>query len=135
LTPTICVKDANAAIEFYKRAFGAEEAMRMPAPDGRIAHAEIVIGDSRLMLSDPFPEHGAEPAADKPWVSIHLYTPDCDAVFDRAVEGGAKVAMPLMDAFWGDRYGKLVAPFGVAWSVSTHIRDVSPEEMQEAAKK
>jgi uncharacterized glyoxalase superfamily protein PhnB len=135
ITPHLVIKGAAEAIEFYKRAFGAEEVSRMPMPDksgaSKIGHAELKIGDSLLYLADEFPDYGSVgPGATSP-VVIHLYVTDADATFDRAVEAGAKVAMPLADMFWGDRYGKLIDPFGHHWSVAEHLEDVSPEQMME----
>jgi uncharacterized glyoxalase superfamily protein PhnB len=133
ITPSLIIKGAAEAIDFYKRAFGAEEISRMamPGSDGteKIGHAELKFGDSRLMLADEFPSHGVlGPAGHSP-VTIHLYVTDVDTVFDRAVKAGATVKMPLMDMFWGDRYGKLEDPYGHSWSVATHIEDVPDEEM------
>jgi len=135
ITPHLVIKGASEAIEFYRRAFGAEELCRMPFPgaDGQVklGHAELKIGDSRLFLADEFPEHGSVgPAASSP-VTIHLNVTDADASFSRAVEAGATVAMPLADMFWGDRYGKLVDPFGHHWSIAEHLEDLTPEQMQE----
>lgn len=135
ITPHLVIQGAAEAIEFYKRAFGAEEICRMPmpGPDGqmRLGHAELKIGDSWLFLADECPEYGvAGPNGTSP-VSIHLYVPDADAVFDQAVAAGATVTMPLADMFWGDRFGKLVDPFGHHWSVATHLEDVTPEQMKE----
>jgi PhnB protein len=138
LTPCLVVKDGAAAIDFYKRAFGAEERARMPGPDGKtIMHAEIKIGDSVLMLSDEFPGMGshAPPASGANSNGIHLYVADVDVVFKRAVDAGATVTMPLADQFWGDRYGKIRDPFGHSWSLATHVKDLSPEEMQAASAK
>ena len=135
ITPSLVIKGAAEAIEFYKRAFGAEEIdrMQMPGPDGqeRIGHAELQIGDSRLFLSDEFPTYGAVGPNGSSPVTLHLYVTDADAVVDRAGEAGATVTMPLADMFWGDRYGKLTDPFGHQWSVATHIEDVPHEEMPE----
>jgi uncharacterized glyoxalase superfamily protein PhnB len=132
LTPSLTVHNATEAIEFYKRAFGAEELSRAPAPDGRrIWHAELKIGDSRLMLNDEFPEMGGgrgPRSLGGTATSLHLYVRDADAVFKRAVEAGATVSMPIMDAFWGDRYGKVTDPFGHEWGIATHKEDVSEEE-------
>jgi PhnB protein len=137
LTPHLVIKGTSEAIEFYKRAFGAEELCRMPSPapgqDGqaRIMHASLRIGDSRLFLADEFPEYcSAGPIGASP-VTIHLYVEDADAAFDSAVEAGAEVTMPLMDAFWGDRYGKLVDPFGHHWSIAQHKEDLTMEQVQE----
>lgn len=134
VTPHLVCAGAAAAIEFYKKAFGATEMMRMPAPDGRIMHACIRIGGSNVFLVDEMPEWGAlGPKALKGSpVTIHLQVEDVDAVAARAVAAGAKVTMPVADMFWGDRYGKLEDPFGHHWSVATHVRDVSPEEMKKA---
>jgi uncharacterized glyoxalase superfamily protein PhnB len=133
ITPSLIVKGAAEAIEFYKRAFGAEELgrMPMPGPDGqvKIGHAELQIGDSRLFLADEFPTHGVVGPNGSSPVTLHLYVTDADAVFNRAVAAGATVKMPLANMFWGDRYGKLVDPFGHSWSIGTHIEDVPHEEM------
>lgn len=135
ITPHLVIKGAAEAIEFYKRAFGAEELGRMPFPaeDGgvKIGHAELKIGDSRLFLADEFPEWGSLGPGENSPVTIHLYVTDADATFQQAVEAGATVRMPLEDAFWGDRYGKLVDPFGHHWSIAEHIEDLTPEQMQE----
>jgi len=132
LTPYLIVDGAAAAIGFYVRAFGAVEVMRMPAPNGRIGHAEVRIGDSHLMLADEDsstgfrgPKSGGGNA-----VSLLLYVADCDAVVDRAVAAGAKVTRPVADQFYGDRTGGILDPFGHAWYVSTHVKDVSDEEMR-----
>jgi PhnB protein len=136
VTPYLCSPKAPEAIEFYKKAFGAEELMRMPAKDGRVMHAEIRIGDSIVMLSDSFPEFGGpKPAPEGVGPALHLYVRDADAAFERAVKAGCKAAMPVTEMFWGDRFGKVVDPFGQAWSIAQHVRDVSPQEMAEAAKK
>jgi uncharacterized glyoxalase superfamily protein PhnB len=137
VTPYLVCKDAARAIEFYKKAFGAEEGGRLSAPDGKkVLHASLRIGDSALMLADEFPDWGSvgpETLNGTP-VVIHLYVKDADSVFDQAVKAGATVKMPLADMFWGDRYGQLRDPFGHVWSVATHVRDVSIEEMEQAAK-
>ena len=134
VTPHLVCAGAAKAIEFYKKAFGAEEAARLPGPDGRLMHAAVKIGDSQVMLVDEMPEWGAlGPKALKGSpVTIHLYVEDVDAFVERAVKAGAKVTMPVADQFWGDRYGKLEDPFGHHWSVATHVRDVSMEEAQKA---
>lgn len=136
VTPILVVRGAAKAIEFWKRAFGAKERFRMDAPDGRIGHAEIQVGSSILMLSDEFPERGslAPAGGANPPVNFYLYVTDCDKVFQQATQAGCTVKMPLMDMFWGDRFGTLQDPFGHVWSVATHKRDVSPEEMAKAAK-
>jgi PhnB protein len=135
ITPHLVIKGASEAIEFYKRAFGAEELYRMPfpGPDGRVTlgHAELQIGDSRLFLADEFPEHGSTGPNGSSPVTIHLYVTDADAAFTRAVEAGATVKMPLADMFWGDRYGKVVDPFGHHWSIAAHVEDLTPEQMRE----
>ena len=136
VTPHLVCAGAANAIEFYKKAFGAVESGRLPGPDGRILHAAIRIGDSTVMLVDEMPEWGAlGPNALKGSpVTLHLYVDDVDAVVARAVKTGAKVTMPVEDQFWGDRYGKIEDPFGHCWSVGTHLRDVSPDEMQKAMR-
>jgi PhnB protein len=137
VTPGLTVRGAARAIEFYTRAFGARELGRMAAPDGQtIWHAELQIGDTRLMLADEFPDMGgrAPEALGGTPVSLHLYVEDADALVQRAVEAGATVTQPLMDAFWGDRYGKLRDPFGHEWSVATHIEDVDEAEMRRRAQ-
>ena len=135
ITPHLVVKGASEAIEFYKQAFGAEEIYRMPfpGPNGQVklGHAELQIGDSRLFLADEFPQQGANAPNGSSPVSIHLFVTDADAVFGRAVESGATVSMPLANMFWGDRFGKLVDPFGHHWSIATHLEDLTPEQMQE----
>jgi uncharacterized glyoxalase superfamily protein PhnB len=135
ITPHLVVKGASEAIEFYKRAFGATELCRMPFPgqDGqvKVGHAELQFGDSKVFLADEFPEQGGlGPQGNSP-VTIHLYVTDANAAFDQAVEAGATVIMPLADMFWGDRYGKLVDPFGHHWSIAEHLEDPTPEQMQE----
>src|SRR5439155_974348 len=137
ITPHLVCAGAASAIEFYKKAFGATEKGRLPGPDGRLMHAAVRIGDSTVMLVDEMPEWGAlGPKALKGSpVTIHLYVDDVDAVVARAVKAGAKVTMPVADQFWGDRYGQLEDPFGHRWSVGTHVRDVSPQEMQKAMQK
>jgi uncharacterized glyoxalase superfamily protein PhnB len=137
ITPHIVCNGASEAIEFYKKAFGALEIARMHVPSGdKILHAMINIGDSMVMIVDEFPEWGTSgPLSLKGSpVTLHIYVDDVDAFVDRATKAGAKVTMPVEDTFWGDRYGKLEDPFGHKWSVATHIRDVSPEEMEKAAK-
>jgi uncharacterized glyoxalase superfamily protein PhnB len=135
ITPHLVIKGASEAIEFYKRAFGAEEHCRMPfpGPDGqvRVGHAELQIGNSRLYLADECPEYGATGPNGSSPVTMHLYVTDADAAFTRAVEAGATVKMPLADMFWGDRYGKVVDPFGHHWSIAEHLEDLTPEQMQE----
>ena len=137
VTPHLVCAGAADAIEFYKKAFDAAELGRLPGPQGKLMHAAIRIGDSAVMLVDEFPEMGAfgpKSLKGSP-VTIHLYVEHVDAAFERAVAAGAKVKMPLADMFWGDRYGVLEDPFGHYWSIATHVRDVSPEEMQQAMQK
>jgi PhnB protein len=137
ITPSLVVKGGLAAVEYYKTAFGAKVNTVAPGPDGKsVMHADLQIGNSRFFLGDEFPEMGAlspQSLGGSP-VSLNVYTEDCDAMFDRAVAGGAKVTMPLADQFWGDRYGKLVDPFGHHWGIATHKEDVSPEEMERRMK-
>jgi PhnB protein len=137
VTPHLVCAGAGAAIDFYKKAFGATETSRMPGPGGKLIHASIRIGDSAVMLVDEMPEWGSlGPKALKGSpVVIHLYVDDVDAFAARAVAAGAKVTMPVADMFWGDRYGQLEDPFGHRWSVATHVRDVSPADMQQAMQK
>jgi PhnB protein len=136
VTPHLVCAGAADAIEFYKKAFGAVEEARLPGPGGKLMHAMIRIGDSAVMLVDENPEWGAlgpKSLKGSP-VTIHLYVENTDVTVERAVKAGAKVTMPVADMFWGDRYGQLEDPFGHHWSVGTHIRDVSTEEMQRAMK-
>lgn len=137
VTPHLICADAARAIEFYTKAFGAEEVSRLPMPNGKLGHAMIRIGDSAIMLADEFPEWGSvSPATLKGTpVTLHLYVVNADAAFERAVAAGAQVKMPLADMFWGDRYGVLEDPFGHRWSVATHVRDVAPEEMAAAMQR
>jgi PhnB protein len=138
ITPHLVVRDAARAIEFYCSAFGAAELYRNPAPDGKsIMHAELVLGDSRFLLHDEFPDQGLlSPLAYKGTaITLHLYVPDVDSVFESAIQAGAEVLMPLADQFWGDRYGILKDPFGHKWSVATRIKDLSPKELQVQAGK
>jgi PhnB protein len=135
VTPHLVVRNAKGAIAFYKSAFGAKEKTVMPAPDGGVAHAELRIGDSLVMLADEMPAMGAsapETVGGSP-VHIFLYVPNVDKVFAQAVKAGATVTMPLTDMFWGDRYGKLNDPFGHKWALATHTEDVSPREMAKRA--
>ena len=138
LTPYLRVRGGAAAIEFYKRAFGAREVTRMSAPDpAKVLHAELVIGDSRLMLGDEAPEMNAlsPQSVGGTGSGVFLYVEDVDAVYARAVEAGARGDMPPQDMFWGDRYGKLTDPFGHEWSIGTHVEDVSDEEIARRAAK
>jgi PhnB protein len=131
LTPFLTVRDAIRAIEFYKQAFGAQERGVMKGPDGKVMHAELKIGDSIIMLSDEFPEFGAlsPQSSGGAGMGLHIYVDGVDAAFDRAVNAGAQVEMPVTDQFWGDRYGKLKDPFGHKWSIATHTKDLSMDEM------
>ena len=134
-TPYLIVKDAARAIEFYKKAFGATELMRMPGPGGKIGHAEIKIGDSPIMLADEVPGMGfrsPESLGGSP-ISILLYVEDVDVVFSEALAAGAKVQRPVADQFYGDRTGGVTDPFGHVWYIATHKEDVSPEEMTKRA--
>jgi PhnB protein len=135
VTAYLSVKGGAEALAFYAKAFGAVEIYRMPMPDGRVGHAEIQIGDSRVMLADEFPEM-PDPVALSPkslkgtTIGLMVYLPDVDAAFRRAVEAGAKVRKPLANQFYGDRSGTVEDPFGHIWTLSTHVEDVSPEEMK-----
>lgn len=134
-TPYLCVNGADSAIDFYKRAFGATETMRIAAPGGKIAHAEIKIGEAPVMLADEFPDWGfrsPQSLGGSP-VTIHLYAEDVDITVSQAVEAGAKVVMPVEDQFYGDRAGKLEDPFGHVWYIATHKEDVPAEEIQKRA--
>jgi PhnB protein len=137
ISPSLVVRGAAKAIDFYKKAFGAVERARMPAPDGQsIWHAEIQIGDSIFMMADENVAMGnksPQSLGDTP-ITLHLYVEDADATFKRAVDAGAKVKMPMDDAFWGDRYGQVTDPFGFHWSLATHVKDMSPEEMRKAGE-
>jgi len=139
-TPYLIVKGAADAIEFYKRAFGATEILRMADPQGRVGHAEIKIGDSVIMLADEHPAMGyrGPRSLGGSSVSILLYLEDVDGVFERALKAGAKAQRPVANQFYGDRSGTLEDPFGHVWTVATHVEDVAPEEMKrraEAARK
>jgi len=134
LTPHITVRDAAGAIEFYKKALNAQVLHISKMPDGRVMHASLKIGDSIIMLNDEFPEFGGAPAprGEAPGFAIHVYVDNVDKMFAQAAAAGAVVKMPLMDQFWGDRYGTMVDPYGFKWALATHVRDVSPEEMERA---
>ena len=136
LTPYMTVRDAARAIEFYKQAFGAVERGAMKGPDGKIMHAELIIGDSIVMLADEQPQFGAlsPQSTGGAGMGLHIYVEDVDSAFDRAVKAGANVEMPVSDMFWGDRYGKLADPFGHKWSIATHKADLSAEEMERGMK-
>ena len=134
-TPYLIVDGADRAIEFYKRAFGAKELLRMPGPEGKIMHAEVQIGDSIVMLSDEFPEMGGHsPQALKGTpVSLYVYVEDVDAAFKQALAAGATTEMLVQDMFWGDRYGKLTDPFGHKWQIATHKEELTAEEISRRA--
>lgn len=138
--PHLVVKGGVEAIEFYKQAFGAEEVWRSPAPDGkRLMHADLLIRGSHIYLCDDFPEYsdGKErhpKALGGSGVTVHLFVEDCDAVIEQAEKAGATVKMKPQEMFWGDRYGLIEDPFGHTWSFATHVKDVTPEEMEAAAK-
>lgn len=136
VTPYLIVKGASDAIEFYKRAFGATELMRMPSPDGRIGHAELGIGDSKVMLADEYPEMGyrSPQSLGGAGVSLMLYLDKVDEVFARALAAGAKELQPVKDQFYGDRSGTLQDPFGHVWTIGTHVEDVPPDEMRRRAE-
>ncbi len=136
VTPYLAVDDAAQAIEYYKKAFGAKESVRMEAPGNKIGHAELEIGDSRVMLSDPFPQSSTKPPKELGGASasIFMYVDDVDSVVRQAVDAGATVAMEVADQFWGDRFGTVIDPFGHAWSIATHIEDLTPEEIAERGK-
>ena len=136
-TPYLTCKDAARAIEFYKTAFGATELYRIPMPDGKVGHAEIKIAGAIIMLSDEFPEHGAQSPATLGGtaVGIMIYVPDVDAFAERAVKAGAKLTEPVKDQFYGDRSGRLLDPSGHKWFFATHIEDVSPDEISKRAQK
>ena len=140
ITPHLTVHGASEAIAFYKSAFGAREVNRKVGPDGKkLIHAEIRIGDSAIMLSDEFPEFGecaskSPKTLDGTAVTLHMYVDDVDAVFQQALKAGAKEFMPVSDMFWGDRYGQVIDPYGHKWSIATHVRDVSEEELVKASQ-
>ena len=136
ITPHLVVNGAEQALEFYKKAFGAQVAGVHKTPDGKVMHAEFRIGDSKLMLNDEFPEMGAlspKTLGGSP-VVLNLYMEDIDKVFNQAVSAGATVTMPLANQFWGDRYGQIKDPFGHTWALGQHVEDVSPEEMERRAR-
>ncbi len=131
ITPNLVCRNADGAIDYYKKVFDATEVTRVPGPGGKIMHAELKIGDSSIFLNDPMSEslaRDAESPADHP-IYLHLYVKDANAVFQRAIQEGAQIKMPLQDMFWGDRYGQIIDPFGQQWGIATHIEDVSPEEI------
>jgi len=136
LTTYLTIENAAEAIDYYKDVFGAKERIRMEAPDGKIGHAELEIGDSLLMLSDAFPGATSRPPTELGGTTAgaFMYVEDVDGVVKRAVESGATITMDIADQFWGDRFGTITDPFGHSWSIATHVEDVPPEEMAERAK-
>lgn len=136
VVPHLICRDAAAAIEFYKKAFGATEMMRMPGPDGNLMHASVKIGNTMVMLVDEMPRWGAlspQSLGNSP-VTLHMSVPDVDAVYKRAIDCGAKSRIEVADMFWGDRYGKVEDPFGHHWAIATHIRDMTHDEIMAAGK-
>jgi PhnB protein len=133
VTPYICVKGASKAIEFYKKAFGAQDLFRLPMPgeDGKIMHAEIKIGDSIIMINDEMPQmnHLSPETRGGPTGTLHLFVEDVDAAFDKAVKAGCTVRQPVSNMFWGDRYGQVTDPFGHVWSLATHVEDIPHGEI------
>ena len=136
VSPYLAVDDAAAAIDYYTKVFGAREVVRMDGPEGTIGHAELQIGDSRLMLSDAFPQSTTRPPKELggTTASVFMYVADVDAVVKGAVDAGATITMEVADQFWGDRFGAITDPFGHVWSLATHVEDVPPEEMAERAE-
>jgi uncharacterized glyoxalase superfamily protein PhnB len=136
ITPHLTVRGVSEAVKFYERAFGAAELYRNLAPDGKsVMHVELMLGDSRLLLHDEFPEHGevSPLGGHATGVVLHLYVEDVDDIYQRTVDAGATVVMPLQDCFWGDRYAIVVDPFGHRWSMATRIEDLSPRQVQKRA--
>jgi uncharacterized glyoxalase superfamily protein PhnB len=136
ITPHLVVRNATKALEFYQKAFGAEVKDVHHTPDGKVMHAELKIGDSKLMLADEFPEMGSkapETLGGSP-VVLNIYVKDVDTLFNRAVAAGAKVTMPLQNQFWGDRYGQVTDPFGHQWALGSRVENVAPEEMERRGK-
>ncbi|HUK30022.1 MAG TPA: VOC family protein [Candidatus Acidoferrum sp.] len=132
LTPNLVSNNASGAIEFYKRVFDAKVLVNMPGPGGKVMHAELQIGDSKLFINDTMSAagiHGPEPGRSNP-MYLHIYVEDVDSVFNSALAGGAREDMAVQDMIWGDRYGKLTDPFGQQWGIATHKEEVTPEEMQ-----
>jgi PhnB protein len=136
VTPYLVLDNAAGAIEYYRKAFGAQEVMRMAGPPGKIAHAELRIGDSMIMVSDEMPGSSTKSprSVGGSTAAVFLYVEDVDKTFNQAVAAGAKAEMPPADMFWGDRFGKLVDPFGHSWALATHKEDVAPEEMAKRSK-
>jgi PhnB protein len=136
VTPSLVVRDAAKAIDFYKKALGAQELVRMPSPDGKIMHAELKIGDSIIFIADENPNMGVkspQTLGDCTGV-LNLYVPNVDQVFQQAIAAGSKENMAVADQFWGDRYGSLVDPFGYVWGIGTHKEDLTPKEMEQRAQ-
>lgn len=137
VTPYITVRNAAQAIDFYKKALGAEERSRMVGPDGKVSHAELKIGDSIIFLADESPSMGNKSPQTLGGTpsSIYLYVPDVDKSFQRAVDAGGTVTMPVADMFWGDRFGNFTDPYGHKWSIATRVQEMSEQEVEEGAKK
>ena len=136
ITPHLTVRGVSEAVKFYEKAFGAAELYRNLAPDGKsVMHVELMLGDSRMLLHDEFPEHGqvSPLGGQATGVVLHLYVEDVDDIYQRTVDAGATVVMPLQDCFWGDRYAIVVDPFGHRWSMATRIEDLSPRQLQKRA--
>jgi PhnB protein len=130
VTPSLVFKDCNKAIDFYKKALGAQELMRMPGPDGKMMHAEIKVGNSHVMMNDEIMgSKSAETLGASP-VTFYLYVEDADSSFKKAIAAGCKEIMPVADMFWGDRMGAVSDPYGYKWNFSTHVKDMTPEEMK-----
>jgi PhnB protein len=136
ITPGLAVRNADQAIEFYKKALGAKEKSRMPGPDGKIMHADLMIGDTHIMLGEENLQMGnpSPLSLNGSPISLYVYVRNSDKVFSQAVNAGATVAMPVMDQFWGDRAGMITDPFGHKWWLATHKRDLSPKEMKKSAE-
>lgn len=134
ITPHLTVRDAKGAIEFYKKALGAQQLHVSLMPDGKVMHATLKIGDSVIMMNDEFREMGgtSAPRADAAAVTLHIYVDNVDKLFQQATAAGATVKMPLQDQFWGDRYGIITDPYGFQWSLGQHVKEVAPEEIQKA---
>lgn len=136
ITPSLTCRNAAQAIEFYKKALGAEERMRMAGPDGKITHAELTIGNSIIFLNDENPAWGCKSPQTLGGSAsgFYLYVPDVDKAFQRAIDAGGKVTMPVVDMFWGDRMGNFTDPYGFTWTLSTHTQDMTEQEMEEGAR-
>jgi len=130
------VSNSKEAIEFYKKAFDAKEIYQFPTPDGKTMHALIQIGDSFIMMTDEFPSMGSKSPTTLGGtaVTVHLYVENADEILNQAVNAGAKEAMPIMDAFWGDRFGTVIDPYGHSWAIATHQKDLTPEELRKAGE-